>query len=235
MTIKGPFIWIDGLQLLRFLLSQPFPKNTNNTGLYQTPSRADHFRYWARTGLVLMFFFFPSSSSFGALLDPECPPVIVLSAPVHINIPGPAEAKGPFRCNKVSSMGWMGHLPEALTLCPCLSDSPCVSLPLARAIVHTRGRNRKAALKLSIQVLMELCYQFPAARNWREDGDDEERTKFCSVCLLSKRERDMERKEITKGGSTSSAVMWAPSSPSGPVLSSAQTQRFPTLKKIPKN
>lgn len=47
-----------GFILLRFLLSQPFLKNTNNTGLYQTPSRADHFRYWARTGLVLMFFFF---------------------------------------------------------------------------------------------------------------------------------------------------------------------------------
>lgn len=101
----------------------------------------------------------------------------------------------------------MGHLPEALTLCPCLSDSPCVSLPLAPAMVCTRGRNRKAALKLSIQVLMELCYQFPAARNRRDDGDEEERTKFGSICLLSKRERDMERKEITKGGSTSSAVM----------------------------
>lgn len=83
-------------------------------------------------GLVLMFFF-------GALLDPECPPVIVLSAPVHINILGLQKPKGPFRCNKVSSMGWMGHLPEALALSsPCLTDSLCVSLPLARAIVCTR-------------------------------------------------------------------------------------------------
>lgn len=189
-----------GFILLRFLLSQPFLKNTNNTGLYQAPSRADHFRYWAKTGLVLMFFTPPSSSSFGALLDPECPPVIVLSAPVHINIPGPAEAKGPFRCNKVSSMGWMGHLPEALTLCPCLSDSPCVSLPLARAIVRTRGRNRKAALKLSIQVLMELCYQFPAAWNRRGDGDEEERTKFGSVCLFVQKWERHGEKGNHKGG-----------------------------------
>lgn len=42
---------------------------------------------------------------FGALLDPECPPVMVLSAPVHINILGLQKPKGPFRCNKVSSMG----------------------------------------------------------------------------------------------------------------------------------
>lgn len=100
--------------------------------MYQPPNRADQFRYWARTGLVLVFFF-------GALLDPECPPVMVLSAPVHINILGLQKPKGPFRCNKVSSMGWMGHLPEALALSsPCLTDSLCVSLPLARAIMRTR-------------------------------------------------------------------------------------------------
>lgn len=100
-AVGGPLVGRLGFILMippESALSEKNPNNTRPCKMYQPPNRADQFRYGARTGLVLVFFF-------GALLDPECPPVMVLSAPVHINILGLQKPKGPFRCNKVSSMG----------------------------------------------------------------------------------------------------------------------------------
>lgn len=75
----------------------------------------------------------------------------------------------------------MGHLPEALALSsPCLTDSLCVPLPLARAIMRTRpetGRRPETVDSGFDGALLSVsCSPEPVGRRGQKLG---------SVCLLS--------------------------------------------------
>lgn len=76
---------------------------------------------------------------------------------------------------------------------PPVSLIPSVSLSSWPEPSCVPGLKQEGGAKLSIQVLMELCYQFPAAPNWWDDEDKS--SALCAFCPKRGREG---REEITR-------------------------------------
>lgn len=117
--------------------------------------------------LLLTLFLFWTISRSCLSSRSRMPPLIIILW--HINILGLQEPKRPFRCNKVSSVGWIGHLPEASE--GSLLSSPSLMPPWSRHHPNPSETGRARRPETVDSGFDEVCYRLPAAwRSWSPLG-----------------------------------------------------------------